>query len=65
MIHESLQTDIVGENRLRRLRHPAAVPAARRTRVRRTGVQLGEQETRLRAARVADDEAGEGEAVLD
>ena len=65
VIHKSLQTDIVRENRLRRLRHPATVPAARRARVRRTGVQFREQEARLRAPGVADDEAGEGEAVLD
>ena len=56
MIHERLQAHVVGEDRLRRLRHPA-VPA-RRTRVRGRRVELGEQETRLGAASVADDEAG-------
>ena len=56
MVHKRLQTHVVGEDRLRRLRHPA-VPA-RRTRVRGRRVELGEQETRLGAASVADDEAG-------
>ena len=62
MIHESLQADVVGEDGLGRLGHAAI---ARGRRVRRGRVELGEQETGLGAAGVADDEAGEREAVLD
>ena len=61
MVHERLQADVVGEDCLRRLAH--ATVGARR--VRRRGVELGQQEAGLRAAGVADDEAGQGEAVLD
>lgn len=62
MIHERLQADVVGEDGLGRLGHAAI---ARGRRVRRGRVELGEQETGLGAACVADDEAWEGEAVLD
>ena len=61
VIHEGLQADVVGEDRLSGL-SDAAVAAAR---VRCAGVELGEEETGLRAASVADDESGQGEAVLD
>lgn len=61
MIHESLQADVVGENGLGGLGNAAV--AARR--VRSAGVELGEQETGLRAAGVTDDETGQGETVLD
>lgn len=61
MIHESLQTDVVGENRLGRLRDPAVAAAG----MRGARIEFGEQEARLRAAGVADDKTREGEAVLD
>ena len=61
MIHKRLQTDIVREDRLRSLAHSAVATGG----VRRGRVEFGEQETGLGAAGVADDEAREGEAVLD
>ena len=61
MVHKRLQANIVRENGLGGLAH-AAVAAAR---VGGGGVEFGEQETGLGAAGVADDEAREGEAVLD
>lgn len=61
MIHKRLQAHIVRENRLCRLRNTAV--ATSRMRGRR--VELGEEESGLRATSVAYDEAGEGEAVLD
>jgi hypothetical protein len=61
VVHESLQADIVGENRLSSLSNAAVVARS----VRCAGVELGEQETSLRSAGVADDESGKREAVLD
>lgn len=61
MIHKSLQTDIVGENRLRGLRDTAITTGC----VRSTWVELGEQETGLRTTGVTHDEAGQRETVLD
>ena len=61
MIHKRLQTDIVRENRLRRLAHTTIAAS----RVRGRGIELRQQEAGLGAAGVADDEAGEWEAVLD
>lgn len=62
VVHERLQTDIIGEDGLCSLLHTTI---ACRARVRRRGVELGEQETGLRTAGVADDETGQWEAVLD
>lgn len=62
MIHKGLQANIIREDRLCSLRHAAV---ARGARVRGRRVELGEQETSLRAASVADDEARKWEAVLD
>jgi len=61
VIHERLQTNIVGEDGLCRLTDTAV--RARRVRCRR--IELGEQETGLRTAGVTDDETGQREAVLD
>ena len=62
MLHERLQGHIVCEDGLRALCPDTAVrPGARRMCSRR--VQLGQQETRLRASVIADDETGEREAV--
>lgn len=61
MVHESLQTDIIREDGLCRLTDTAI--GAGRVRGRR--VELGQQETSLRATGVADDESGQREAVLD
>lgn len=61
MVHERLQAHIIRENCLRRLRN-ATVSTGRGVRGR--WVELGEQETGLGAVGVADDEAGEREAVL-
>jgi hypothetical protein len=61
VVHECLQADVVGENRLSIL-CDAAVAAGS---VRCAGVELGEQETGLRSTGVADDETGQREAVLD
>jgi len=60
VVHERLQTDVVGEDGLRRLTDTAV--RARRVRCRR--VELGKQETGLRTASVTDDETGQREAVL-
>lgn len=61
MIHKRLQTHIVRENSLRALTN-APVALAR---MRRAGVQLAQQESRLATAGIAHDEPGEREAVLD
>lgn len=61
MIHKRLQTDIIRENRLRRLAH-ATIAASR---VGSGWVQLGKQETGLGTAGIADDEAWKWEAILD
>ena len=61
MVHKRLQANIVRENGLRSLAH-AAVAAGR---VSGGRVEFREQEAGLGAAGVADDEAREGEAVLD
>lgn len=61
MIHKRLQADVVSENRLRRL----ADTSVARGSVRRRWVELGEQETGLGAAGIADDESRQREAVLD
>lgn len=62
MLHERLQADVVREDRLRSLAHAAVRSGAR---VSSAGVELREEETRLTAAGVADDEAGEGESLAD
>ena len=61
MIHKGLQTDIIREDGLSRLTD--ATVAGRRVSGRR--VEFGQQEPSLGAAGVADDETGEGKAVLD
>ena len=61
MIHESLQADIVGENRLSSLCNATIAAGG----VCCAGVELGEQETGLRSASVADNETGKRETVLD
>ena len=61
MVHKGLQADIVCEDGLRSL----ADAAVARRGVRGGRVELGEQETGLGTACVADDETGEWEAVLD
>ncbi|RUS28971.1 hypothetical protein BC938DRAFT_481224 [Jimgerdemannia flammicorona] len=58
MLHEHLQADIICEDG-RPLRR--SIGAARY--VRRRRVELGEQETSLRAALVADDVTGDGETI--
>lgn len=64
VLHECLQRHIVGEDCLCTLGADAAVrTSARRMRGRR--VELGEEETRLGTAVVADDETREREAVGD
>ena len=63
MIHKRLQTNIIRENRLRALTH-TTIPT-RTTRMRRRWIELGEQETGLRSASVADNETGKRETVLD
>lgn len=61
MIHKRLQANIVREDGLSSLAH-AAIAASR---MRGGRVEFGEEETGLRAAGIADDEAREWEAVLD
>ena len=61
MVHKGLQTDIVGENRLSSLRDATIAAGS----VRRAGVEFGEQESSLRTAGVANNEARKREAVLD
>ena len=61
MVHECLQADIVGENRLSSLRNATVAAGS----VRRARVEFGEQETSLRSAGVANNEARKREAVLD
>lgn len=64
MLHKCLQRHIVCENGLRALRPNAAVcPRTRGMCGRR--VELGQQETRLGATMVTDNEAGKREAVGD
>ena len=62
MLHEDLQTDIVREDGLTRTRSwGAAIHSTRH--VRRTGVELGEQETSLRASLVTDNVSRNGESI--
>lgn len=61
MIHKSLQTNIVREDRLGRLTDTTVAAS----RMRSGRVELREQETGLGPAGIADDEAGQREAVLD
>ena len=62
MLHEYLQTDIVREDGLTRTRSwGAAIHSTRH--VRRTGVELGQQETSLRASLVTDNVTWDGETV--
>ena len=61
MIHKRLQANIIRENSLRRLTDPAIALA----RMRRTGVQLTQQETCLTTPGITHDKPGEREAVLD
>ena len=61
MIHKRLQADIIRKDGLSSL----ADSAVRARRVCRRGVELGKQETGLRAAGITNDESREGEAVLD
>lgn len=64
MLHKCLQGHIVCENGLCALRPDTTVGSG--TRGMCCGrVELGEQETRLRATVVTDNETGEGEAVGD
>ena len=58
MVHEGLQTDIVGENGLSCLRNASVAASC----VRCRGIELAEQETRLRTAGVTDDESKIGRA---
>ena len=60
MVHEGLQTDIVGENGLSCLRNASVAAGC----VRCRGIELAEQETRLRTAGVTDDESRQWESVL-
>ena len=61
VVHECLQADIVGENRLSSLRDATVAAGS----VCCAGVELGEQETSLRSTGIANDETGKREAVLD
>ena len=61
MVHKRLQADIVREYRLRSLRNTAI----RARLMCRTGVKLRQQETRLRTARITNNESGQWESVLD
>lgn len=60
MIHERLQRDIISEDSLRR--YASTVTSCRMC---SRGVQLGQEETRLRSAGVTDDETRQWEAVSD
>lgn len=62
VLHKRLQRDVVGEDGLGGLGSDTAVCPRR---VRRRRVQLGEQETSLGSAGIADNEAREGEAIRD
>jgi hypothetical protein len=64
MLHKCLQGHIVCEDGLRALRPDTAIRSGARG-VRRRWVELGQQEARLRAAMVTDNEAGKREAVGD
>lgn len=60
MVHESLQTDVVGEDGLscRSTAIAAGLMCGR-------GVELAEQETSLRTAGITDDESRQWETILD
>lgn len=62
MVHERLQRHVIGKDGLCRLSTNTAVCSGR---VGGGGVQLGEQETSLRPACVADNETWERETVRD
>ena len=61
MIHECLQTNVIREDGLRRLAHTTVALCRMRCR----WVELAEQETRLRASSIANNETRQREAVLD
>ena len=62
MLHEHLQTDIVRENGLPRIRTRG--PAVHRCRhMRRRGVEFEQKESRLTSALVADNIARNGESI--
>lgn len=60
MVHERLQRDIISEDSLRR--HASTVTSCRMC---SRGVQLGQEETRLRSAGVTNDETRQWETISD